>query len=637
MIAIGSTLLVGLLALQNVFAAPSNLGKRDLDSWLTTEYSKATTELICNIGSGGCNANGVASGLVIASPSKSEPDYWYHWTRDSALVFKYIFDRFNAGYDAGLQTQIQNYIAGQAKLQGVSNPSGSLSNGAGLGEAKYNVDGSAYTGGWGRPQRDGPALRATVLASYGTWLVDNGYTATAQSVVWPVVANDLAYVVQYWNQTGFDLWEEVSGSSFFTTAVQHRSLIEGIAFASKIGKTCNNCATVAPQILCFQQTFWNTAGYMVSNINGNFGRSGKDGNSILASIHNFDAEAGCDDSTFQPCSPRALANHKAVSDSFRSAYGINSGIAAGQGVAIGRYTEDVYYGGNPWYLLTFAAAEQLYDALIQWNNKGSITITSVSLNFFKDIYPSAAVGTYSSGSAAFTAITTATKTYADGFMAKAQKHTPTSGDLAEQYDRNTGFALGAADLTWSYAAFLSATDRRNGIVPRSWKSSTANTAPSGNCGNAQYGGSYTSATNTVFPANQTPGTAATGTSTVTGTATTTSTATSTPTSCAIASTVSVTFNELVTTTFGQNIKIVGSISQIGSWNTANSIALGASGYTSSNPLWSVTISLPAGTTFAYKFIKVSSTGAVTWESDPNRQYTVPSSCETSVAVGSSWR
>lgn len=123
---------------------------------------------------------------------------WYHWTRDSALVFKYIFDRFSAGYDAGLQTQIQNYIAGQAKLQGVSNPSGSLSNGAGLGEAKYHVDGSAYTGGWGRPQRDGPALRATVLASYGTWLVDNGYTATAQSVVWPVVANDLAYVVQYW-------------------------------------------------------------------------------------------------------------------------------------------------------------------------------------------------------------------------------------------------------------------------------------------------------------------------------------------------------------------------------------------------------------------------------------------------------
>lgn len=37
----------------------------------------------------------------------------------------------------------------QAKLQGVSNPSGSLSDGSGLGEAKYNVDMSAFTGGWG--------------------------------------------------------------------------------------------------------------------------------------------------------------------------------------------------------------------------------------------------------------------------------------------------------------------------------------------------------------------------------------------------------------------------------------------------------------------------------------------------------
>jgi glucoamylase len=76
--------------------------------------------------------------------------------------------------------------------------------------------------------------------------------------------------------------------------------VEGNAFASRIGKTCNNCATVAPQILCFQQTFWNTAGYVVSNINVNNGRTGKDGNSILTSIHNFDPAAGCDDSTFQP-------------------------------------------------------------------------------------------------------------------------------------------------------------------------------------------------------------------------------------------------------------------------------------------------------------------------------------------------
>jgi len=32
------------------------------------------------------------SGLVIASPSKSNPDYFYTWTRDASLVYKYIVE-----------------------------------------------------------------------------------------------------------------------------------------------------------------------------------------------------------------------------------------------------------------------------------------------------------------------------------------------------------------------------------------------------------------------------------------------------------------------------------------------------------------------------------------------------------------
>lgn len=75
---------------------------------------------------------------------------WYTWTRDSALVFKCIVDRFTHSYDGNLQKHIQEYIAAQAKLQGVSNPSGSLSDGAGLAEPKFNVDLSAFTGPWGK-------------------------------------------------------------------------------------------------------------------------------------------------------------------------------------------------------------------------------------------------------------------------------------------------------------------------------------------------------------------------------------------------------------------------------------------------------------------------------------------------------
>ena len=371
------------------------------------------------------------------------------------------------------------------------------------------------------------------------------------------------------------------------------------------------------------------------------GRSGKDANTILGSIHNFDPSAGCDANTFQPCSDRALANHKVVTDSFRSIYTVNSGIAQGVAVAVGRYPEDSYYNGNPWYLNTLAAAEQLYDALYVWKQQGSITVTSTSLAFFKDLVPSVTAGTYASGSSTYTSIYNAVQTYADGYMAVVEKYTPSNGALAEQFDRSSGSPLSAADLTWSYAAFLTAAQRRNGIVPPSWIVSSASSVP-GSCYATSIIGSYSTAISTSFPASQTPKggvTSGTATATTTGTATSaTGTKTSaTATSCVTATSVAVTFNERKTTTFGQTVKIVGNIAALGNWNTANAVALSATGYTSSNPVWSATVSLPAGQAIQYKYIVVNSDGSVTWEADPNHSYTVPATCATTATKSDSWQ
>ncbi|KAI1212689.1 carbohydrate-binding module family 20 protein [Annulohypoxylon truncatum] len=104
------------------------------------------------------------------------------------------------------------------------------------------------------------------------------------------------------------------------------------------------------------------------------------------------------------------------------------------------------------------------------------------------------------------------------------------------------------------------------------------------------------------------------------------------------STVALTFNQAVATTYGETIKIVGSIPALGSWDVSSAPALSAARYTAANPLWSVTLSLPAGTAFEYKFVKVASGGAVAWESDPNRSYTVPASCElAALDVAGTWR
>ncbi|EEA23089.1 glycoside hydrolase 15 protein [Talaromyces marneffei ATCC 18224] len=586
-----------------------------LDTWLASETPVALQGVLNNIGSSGAFTEGADAGSVLASPSKADPNYFYTWTRDSALTLKTLIDNFIAG-TSSLESTIQEYINVETIIQGISNPSGSLADGTGLGEPKFNVNGTAFTGSWGRPQRDGPALRATAMIAYANYLINNGQTSTAKEIIWPIVQNDLAYVAQYWNQTTFDLWEETQGSSFFTTAAQHRALVEGSALATSLGQSCANCVSQAPQVLCFLQSYW-TGSYILANFAQN-GRTGLDANSILGVIETFDpAATSCDDATFQPCSAKALANHKAVTDSFRSVYTLNSGIAAGSAVAVGRYAEDVYQGGNPWYLSTTAAAEQLYDAIYQWNKIGSITITSVSLGFFRDIYPSAATGTYASGSSTFTAIIAAVQKYADGYMSIVEKYTPADGTLAEQFQRDTGAPLSASALTWSYAALLTAAARRAGTVPASWGSSNANTVPT-TCSGTSATGSYTSATNTAWP--------------------TAPTSSARP-SCSAPAKVAVTFQEVVTTSFGQNVYLTGNISALGSWSTTagKAVLLSAQDYRSAYNLWYVTLNLPSGTAFEYKFFKNAS-GTITWESDPNRKYIVPSDCGVSTAcINDNWQ
>ena len=422
---------------------------------------------------------------------------------------------------------------------------------------------------------------------YANWLIANGNTTQATNVVWPIIAKDLSYAVTYWNQTGFDLWEEVNGSSFFTLSATHRALVEGSALATKLSKTCTGCAAATPQILCFMQSFW-TGSYIDSNINVNNGRTGKDVNSIISSIHTFDPAAKCTNATFQPCSSRALANHKAVTDSFRSVYGLNKGVAQGQAVAVGRYSEDVYYNGNPWYLATLAAAEQLYAANYQWASQGSITVDSLSLPFFNDLLPSVTAGTYPKGSSTYTSIISAVRTYADGYIAIVQKYTPSNGGLSEQFDKNTGAPLSAVDLTWSYAAFLTVAERRGGVVSPTWGEST-NNVPASTC---------------------------------TGT---------------VACSAQITFNERATTVPGENIFVVGQLTQLGNWDPNSAKPLSASQYKASDPLWFATIDLPASTTFEYKYIRKSSSGAVTWESDPNRSYTTTAGCGSTGTENDTWR
>jgi glucoamylase len=85
------------------------------------------------------------------------------------------------------------------------------------------------------------------------------------------------------------------------------------------------------------------------------------------------------------------------------------------------------------------------------------------------------------------------------------------------------------------------------------------------------------------------------------------------------------------------VNIFGSIPAFGSWNVDNAPALSAANYTDANPIWFYTVNLPAGQSFEYKYYVRHLNGSITYESDPNRVYTVPANCAGTADVNDSFR
>ncbi|MGF1240738.1 carbohydrate-binding module family 20 domain-containing protein [Streptomyces sp. 2-6] len=91
------------------------------------------------------------------------------------------------------------------------------------------------------------------------------------------------------------------------------------------------------------------------------------------------------------------------------------------------------------------------------------------------------------------------------------------------------------------------------------------------------------------------------------------------------------FNVNATTQWGENIYVTGNNAALGNWNTASALKLDPAGY----PVWKLAVSLPAGTSFEYKYLRKDASGNVTWESGANRTATVGSG--GLVTLNDTWR
>ncbi|OLL24226.1 Glucoamylase [Neolecta irregularis DAH-3] len=432
-----------------------------LDAWLSVETALASLKIKSNIGTTG---GPVDSAAVLASPSTADPDYFYQWIRDSAITYKVIIAQEPAGYNS----LVQSWIAEMTKLQHVDNPSGGFDTG-GLGEPKHSSTllPPTFQGDWGRPQADGPALRATAMIQYcQKYLKTDGSSKTYISdTIWPIVKADLHYVATYWKSQSFDLWEEVKGTHFFTMMVQRRALIEGIQFAkdNNDNSSASIFTTIAAEMEDSLYSFWSSSkGYIIATQNSS--RSGLDCGTLLGSVHG-NGRTGY--GLFQPSDEKVLVTLQAFVDSFKHLYNIN---ANANGIACGRYPEDVYDGisksrGNPWYLCTTIVAESLYTANFEFTKAKSVNVTAANVKFFQQFFDKAEPGrSYSSDSQEFKHIVDGISNYADTFLDVVRQFSARNGSLSEEFDRNTGEPRGARDLTWSYAALISAKMARDGMV-----------------------------------------------------------------------------------------------------------------------------------------------------------------------------
>lgn len=395
-------------------------------SWLDCERFLALPKIFFSI-----SPPGASHGAVIASPT---PRYFFHWIRDAALVIDTLITRYELTSDPQekdiITKKITEYIEFSRRIQHTYVEPQFGDPRYNLGEAKVNVDGSGYNDFWGRPQNDGPALRAASIIRWAQILLREGkedfvrenlYSANFQAE--SVIKKDLEYVSHHWRDPSFDLWEEVKGDHFYTRMVQRKALIQGAKLAETLGDPDAAAwyRRQADEITTSIQHFWSPEnGYILATINRTEGQPQKTSHLDIAVILGL-LHGSLDDGLFNFRDDKVQATMTKLEDVFSSIYSVNK---LGPGVAIGRYPEDLYEGGHPWVLATLAMAEAYYKMAREY----------FLLNELSKAEQLIAKG--------------------DTFVARVQRHAYPNGNLSEQIHRDTGVMTSVEDLTWNYSAII---------------------------------------------------------------------------------------------------------------------------------------------------------------------------------------
>jgi len=433
-----------------------------LDRWIERQYRHSAAALMHSVSPldiiktrpGFAQTVKPRKGSIVASPVLGaydpEPDYFFHWFRDSAVVVEAMRDLFEDTGDAKYLGHFADFVSFSLSLQGLDGrhlagapwrdavapdfkqflrTEEDLSHARGdtlSGETRVNADGTLDISKWPRPQNDGPPMRAIALLNWQACAV---FSDELSADVDALLRADLRYTQSHWRDACFDIWEEEKGFHYYTLRVSAAALGAGAEWLE--GREENAEAAVyradAAVILKKLDEYWREdLQFMKSRVLEANAHTSKelDIAVLFAAIH-----AGADAPVHSVRDVRLHATLAKLEALFDAEYPINRNRAAGRGPAMGRYAGDVYYSGGAYYFSTLAAAEFCFRAAL-----------------------------HSASSAALLA-------RGDAYLETVRAYTPANGDLSEQFDQRTGAQSSARQLAWSYAAFITCARARRIALP----------------------------------------------------------------------------------------------------------------------------------------------------------------------------
>jgi glucoamylase len=395
-----------------------------------------------------------AAGSVLASPeADGEPDYFFHWLRDSAVVMDAVRVLIASGDSSddweGRFEEFVRFSLALGELRGAALPladfhrhvspafaqyvrpdaeCAAVAGDAVADDVRFNPDGTLDRIKWARPQHDGAPTRALVCLRWAALARSPEFRAP--SALSELILGDLDYTCRRAGARCYDIWEEELGRHYYTLLVEWAALQQGAIWVERRGdrQRAQRFGTTAAALAPLLDEFWSEQQRIYrSRVMTEASGAAKDLDMsvILAVLH-----AGLASGPHSIADLRVLATLRRLEALFASEYAINRD--ADPPFAFGRYKGDVYVSGGAWYVTSFAAAE-----------------------FYYRLACAARQGAVVNGDTPAQLIARA-----DAILAQVRRHVPDSGELSEQFDRTTGEQTSARNLAWSYAAFVAAWEAR---------------------------------------------------------------------------------------------------------------------------------------------------------------------------------